>query len=355
MIDPVDKNFFKMAIGPDRIQRETSVDITARCPICGDSRYSKRKARLHLYQKNNVTLVNCFNECSVQNLTMNKFLKQFYPNLFQSYKDSKFSSNLSILRKNNSSEKLNNLKSDVNNFMNELKTLANFSENTECHKTFETDLVKPNILFNLETFFIKSPKVYDYLETRNLECDPTLGEFYLGKSINIDSKIYPIDNYIVIPLYCGDKWYGFYSRSLKEHKFFTYMPDKNNGFKLWNFYNLEPNKPVYVFEGIFDAMSARQSGIENVVACMGATPPLDLLKDLQTKHNSEIIFCLDNDRTGFINSIKYAKLNYKTVVWPDGLPKDCNDMLLKNINIKDIILNNTFKGIQAEIKLKRKL
>src|SRR5574344_2932009 len=86
-MDPIDIRFFKMAVGSDRIRQETPTDITARCPICGDSRISKSKARLHLYEKNGVTLVNCFNECSVQNLTMDKFLRNFYPSLHSSYKD----------------------------------------------------------------------------------------------------------------------------------------------------------------------------------------------------------------------------------------------------------------------------
>ena len=88
-MDSLDIRFFKMAVGGDRIKQETPTDITARCPICGDSKYSKSKARLHLYEKNGVTLVNCFNECSVNNITMERFLKDFYPALLPSYRDDK--------------------------------------------------------------------------------------------------------------------------------------------------------------------------------------------------------------------------------------------------------------------------
>ena len=77
MLDPIDIKFFKLAIGSGRVKSETSQDIAARCPICGDSKYSKNKARLHLYQKNDVTLVNCFNECSCQNISVYNFLKNY--------------------------------------------------------------------------------------------------------------------------------------------------------------------------------------------------------------------------------------------------------------------------------------
>ena len=36
-MDSLDIRFFKMAVGGDRIKQETPTDITARCPICGDS------------------------------------------------------------------------------------------------------------------------------------------------------------------------------------------------------------------------------------------------------------------------------------------------------------------------------
>ena len=70
-----DINYFKMAVGTDRIKHETLNDISVRCPICGDSKYSKNKARLHLYERNGITLVNCFNDCAVHNMSRFRFLK----------------------------------------------------------------------------------------------------------------------------------------------------------------------------------------------------------------------------------------------------------------------------------------
>ena len=36
--------FFKLAVGEDRIKKESPTEIVARCPVCGDSRKSQNKA-----------------------------------------------------------------------------------------------------------------------------------------------------------------------------------------------------------------------------------------------------------------------------------------------------------------------
>ena len=330
MLDPVDVRFFKMAVGQDRIKTESPSDIACRCPICGDSKYSKSKARLHLYENNGRALVNCFNECSCNNKTVYAFLRDYYPNLLEGYKQETFKS-----RFENISELNNKADFDLSIFEKPKETQLN-------------DLQKPTILFDLSKYFTKSDIIDKYVEKRGII--KYKHNFYLGKSIIIDNKKYPVDNFIIIPFYCGDKWYGFYSRSLTEHKFYTYIPDKNSGLKIWNLYNIDVNKPVYVFEGIFDALSAYESGITNVIACCGATPNLCVLKDL------DLVFCLDNDRTGKQNAMKYAKKGYKVLVYPDNMEfKDMNEMLLGKINIKELIDNNIYSSILAEVKIQRQL
>lgn len=319
-MNPIDVRYFKMAVGESRIKHETPTDITVRCPICGDSKKSRNKARMHLYMRNGKVLVNCFNECSCTNKTVYKFLKDYYPNLLENYKQETFG-----------------------NRIKEIKEL-DFSGGVGFELT-EEPKNKPKTLFDLSQYFEKSEKVYDYIESRGLEWSPTLGDVYLGKKITLNGKFYNIDDFIVIPLYCGDKWYGFYSRSMKEHRFQTFIIDE--GFKLWNFYNIDKSKTVYVFEGIFDALSVYNSGLTNVVACLGATPPLSLLEGL------DVVFCFDNDRTGHLNSIKYLKRGFKVLCYPENTKeKDMNEILKTGVNVKDLILNNQVSGILGEIKIK---
>ena len=78
MLDRVDIKYFKLAVGSN-IGRETDNDISARCPICGDSSKKKNSKRLHLYTKGDITNINCFNgDCQCQNKTVYSFLRDFF-------------------------------------------------------------------------------------------------------------------------------------------------------------------------------------------------------------------------------------------------------------------------------------
>ena len=66
MLSPIDIKYFKLAVG--NATKDSDTDIAVKCPICGDSKIHKNSKRLHLYQKNNITLVKCFNGgCEVNN------------------------------------------------------------------------------------------------------------------------------------------------------------------------------------------------------------------------------------------------------------------------------------------------
>ena len=122
----------------------------------------------------------------------------------------------------------------------------------------------------------------------------------------------------------------------------------NLGQALANYMNFE--RRGFLFEGIFDALAAYNSGLTNVVACLGATPPFELIKDL------DLVFCLDNDRTGYLNSVKYLKRGYKALYYPDSIKqKDMNDILNAGGNIKELILENQVSGILGEVKIKSRL
>lgn len=344
MLNPTDILYFKMAIGQDRIKSETPTDISARCPICGDSKYSKNKARLHLYEKNGKTFVNCFNECSCVNKTVLTFLRDYYPNLYDGYKREVFKDQLNFIKKsyNDTIEKADK---SVKKSLGSLLT-----ESFDQDKT-DTYSFKPLITFELDCFEDSPSEVRKYYNERGLDYkSDVFGKSFISRTkLIIDNKNYPLENFIIIPFYVDNKWYGFYSRSLTEHKFFTYMPEKNTGFKIWNLYNVNVNETVYVFEGIFDALSAFQNGIKNVIACCGATPPIDIIKSFK-----KVVFCLDNDKTGIVNSIKYLKEGYSVVNWQNKF-KDCNEMLKKGVDIKNEIEYNTVHDILGVVRLQSKL
>lgn len=336
MISNIDKKYFKLAVGESRIKHETPVDIAVRCPICGDSKYSKNKARLHLYEKNGETRVNCFNECRVHNRTVYGFLRDFYPALLENYRKETFGNNLKSLT--------------LDSIEFEMPDFEDHNESSESSES-RIEVQKPNVLFDLKGILGNTEKAHEYVKSRGLRWDSEqLGEIYIARdNITIDGKHFPIRGYIVIPFYCGSKMYGFYSRSLTEHKFFTYMPSANTDWKMWNFFNLDSNKTVYVFEGIFDALSAYNSGITNIIACCGAVPPLERLDGY------DVVMCLDNDQTGKKNSLKYLEKGYKVLYYGDIREKDMNDFLKSGGDVKKLIMNNVVSGIMGIVKIKSSL
>lgn len=330
MLSLLDVKYFKLAITSSKIKSESSNEIVCRCPVCGDSKKSHSKARLHLYEKNNLTFVNCFNgDCPVHNKTVYTFLRDFYPNLLSDYIREKRIKNLQFLNE-----------IDINEI-----------------KPFEKpkDLITQDLSYLFEDIELHSNAV-NYIKSRNVKYEKQFGQwFYANINLNIGGKNHNLSDSIVIPLYTPKyEMYGFYSRSIKYKHFSTYINEKNSGYKIWNWFFINKNEPVYIFEGIFDAITAINAGLKNSIACMGAMLPDDKLKEL--KHP---ILCLDNDKTGLNNTLKLVqKYNLDAFIMPDDYNvKDLNEFKNKyfNIDIKNLIKNNTFSGIYTIIVLRNRL
>jgi len=319
MIDYIDKKYFLLAVAGNPRKDISSNDIAVKCPICGDSKIHRNEKRLHLYEKNGKTKVHCFNgDCSVGNTNVYGFLKSFYPELFNAYKREKFNQNLSrsedVFEKFKAQQK-KVLTQDLSNYFQPL--------------TFDA---------------------IEYINKRGYTYNSNdFGTWYSGKNpLKIGERIYYLQDCLIIPLYYNNEMYGFYSRSIKDKKFYTYMNESNIGYKIWNWFNINKSEPCYIFEGIFDAISAWMCGLKNVIACMGASIPQERIDEL--KHP---IFCLDNDRTGLNNMLKYSK-KYSVIAWNNEY-KDCNEMLQHKIDVKQEIENNVYTGILAEVKIRAKL
>lgn len=335
MLDLVDIKYFKLAIpGP---YNESAVDIAVKCPICGDSKHKKNSKRLHLYEKGNTTLVHCFNgDCELNSQSnLYNFLKVYKPELLFNYKNEKFKGKINVSSSDDSDnlDYFNNLKLDLsyskeeNSSSIELKTID--LDDKVCSP--DIDILK-YLMFErgLSDIIIKSIKPKKGL--RN---------FSLG-----ETTFYIKDN-LIIPFYYGEKVYGFYSRSLKEKKFINFS--LNKGFNIFNFFNVNLNEPVYIFESIFDALSFKQLyNFENIIALNTLSISKEALKLIKYP-----VFCLDNDNPGIKEMLKYCRVeNSKFLIYPEDLKfKDFNEMLVKNFKF-DLRFES---GFNAMINLKKLL
>lgn len=358
MLDFVDIKYFKLAVpGP---YKESSLDIAVKCPICGDSKYKKSVKRLHLYEKQGVTLVHCFNgDCELNTqMGLSNFLKIYKPELLLPYKSENFKFKINSVESTvESKAEIETMKSCFDSGSNieskprdsNISNIFNISNNTsienkpsiESHPDHGFKFI--NLTSVLDT---NTSKQIEFLKSRGFNNDTiSFLDFYNGtKSFNLNGVYYGIKDYLVIPFSKDSSYYGFYARSLTEKRFINFTLNQNYG--VWNLFNVDLNKPVFIFEAILDALSFRQIyGTNQIIALNTSTIAKNVLDLIKYP-----FFCLDNDKVGIEKMIKYNSIqNSHFICYPNDLKqKDFNEMLQNNIKIELVFK----KGFNALLHLK---
>ena len=289
-----------------------------RCPICGDSKKHKNKARGYLYQVKTNTNFKCHN-CGAS-LSLNNFLKQIDSTLHKQY------------------------------------TLEKFKEGHAGGRNFVVE--EPKFEFKQPVFRkgLDLPKASDvtvakeYLEKRKL--DPS--KFYFTNKFkqwtNTQKKTFDTigrdESRIIIPMYDENRnLIGFQGRSLGPNsvKYITVMIN-DEAPKIYGLDTIETEKPIYILEGPFDSTL-----VENSVAMCGS----DI--DIGSFGWSDYIWVFDNEPRNreIVNRIsKSIDRGDKVVIWPHNLQqKDINDMFLSGHNVQSMVESNVYQGIEAKIKL----
>ena len=288
-----------------------------RCPICGDSKKHKNKARGYFYQVKTNTNFKCHNFGA--SLSLNNFLKQIDSTLHKQY------------------------------------TLEKFKEGHAGGRNFVVE--EPKFEFKQPVFRkgLDLPKASDvtvakeYLEKRKL--DPS--KFYFTNKFkqwtNTQKKTFDTigrdESRIIIPMYNEDKiLIGFQGRSLGPNsvKYITVMINEDAP-KIYGLDKVDNEKPIYIIEGPFDATL-----VQNSVAMCGS----DL--DIRSFGWSDYIYVYDNEPRNreIVNRIaKTIDRGDKVVIWPSSVEeKDINDMVLGGQNIMSVLESNTYSGLQAKVK-----
>lgn len=158
--------------------------------------------------------------------------------------------------------------------------------------------------------YLNNRSIFDYTNIK-----------YCKNDIYINGKFFNTSDMIIFPFKYSEKLvYGFVGRKLKEKDFVTYLPYKI--YNVYNWFKIDINKPVYIFEGIIDLLSIKNI---NGLACCCSDINSILLSRLK-----EPIMCLDNDATGLKKMKSYAKLynNLKFINYENFKYKDMNEALI---------------------------
>ena len=293
-----------------------------RCPLCGDSKKNKNKARGYLYQVKNNTNYKCHN-CGV-NISFNNFLKEIDNTTHKQYVFEKF--------KEGHTGK---------NFVVEKpeEVFKKLDSKPEFKKKVKMDL----------------PSAFDIHQSKNYLHSRAIfdGEFYYTPNFQEfvnELKPHSFENTkygevrIVIPLIKDNKLIGIQGRSLSYNpiKYITIMLD-DEAPKIYGLDNVRRDAPVYVTEGPFDSTficnSIAMCGADADVSSCGISDPVWIYDN--EPRNSEIVSRIE----------RTIDRGEKVVIWPSNLmEKDINDMVLAGHHAQRLVESNTYTGLEAKLK-----
>ena len=287
-----------------------------RCPICGDSKKHKNKARGYIYALKADMNFKCHN-CGASS-TFNNFLKTIDSTLHKQYILEKFKER-NVGKGSIIPEPEFNFKKPV--FRKKLD-LPRASEIPIATKYLETRKINPNLFYFTDQF-----------------------QKWTNTHKQTFNTIHRDESRVIIPLHDTEKnLIGFQGRSLGPNsvKYITVMLNEDAP-KIYGLDKIDETKPIYITEGPFDS-----TFVENSVAMCGS----DL--DIGSFGWSSYIWVFDNEPRNreIVERInRTISRGDQVIIWPKQVvEKDINDMALAGHDIMSILESNTYSGLKAKVK-----
>jgi len=286
-----------------------------RCPICGDSKKHKNKARGYLYSVKADINFRCHN-CG-SSMTFSNFLKSIDPVVHKQYVFERFKQ-------------------------------GNTGRGTVVEEpkfNFEAPQFKPKLDLPRAS---ENAAAKSYLEKRKLNPD----KFYYTDKFrawsNSQKQTFDSVKYdeprIIIPLFYKNTMVGFQGRSLgpSKVKYITVMIN-DDAPKIYGLDQIRGGAPVFVTEGPFDSTFIRNSiamcGSDSDVRKWGVSTPVWVYDN--EPRNSEIVRRIEDtiDR------------GEEVVIWPSNIhEKDINDMVLAGHDVQSVVELNVYHGLKAKLQ-----
>lgn len=284
---------------PEYIDKEDYIQF--RCNVCGDSQKSKSKKRAYILKREKPWKFYCHN-CQL-NTTAEKWLKEYYPMYFRNFIKEILINDKKQEDKPNTN--LNRPKKQIIEITDEEKKNTKFFVNIE--KMLDG----------------RFENAVDICIKRNISKD-----IYRKWFIATDGMY---KNRMIIPYYDNKgKIYYYQGRALYSWMIPKYLSRKDPNGKMnhiYNYYNIDNDKPVICFEGSIDSLFC-----ENAVGLTGLN-----IQDVWLKNIKHKYFILDKDKAGIKKSLQLLIAGEYVFLWSKfikdlALPKrekwDMNDVVV---------------------------
>lgn len=296
-----------------------------KCNICGDGKkYGNKRGHLRLYRSagNTYWTYKCFNEgdCKAAGAgnawSGESWLEYTAPHIYDEY-----ISDLLSETRNDNTEIVKNLEEKL--VIEHRQRKKEKEDKEQKSLEFFIPITDDNKLSKISIELCKKRFIPEEIWSKFFVALPGKGSVY--------------SNRMIIPFYDNnDEIYYWQARALlKDHnpKYLNRLSGKDEC--VYNIYNVDPEKPVFITEGPIDSMF-----IENSIATLG----LSISTKMQDVINSfkNPIYLLDGDNAGMSASNKLLQQGKKVFLWENfirdlKLPKrnkwDINDfMLFSNLN-----------------------
>ena len=319
-----------------RFKRVNSNLFNFRCPLCGDSKKDKLKARGYIMEKPVVGTVFYCHNCH-ESISFKNFIARLDSELSEQYIKERFLERNNPEQIEKKEEKPDISKIVVPQFMKgnsplkQLKKISQLDPEHPAKKYVQKRKIPAAVHYKL--FY--APKFKAWVTT------------IIPEKFNLESGDEPR---LIIPFLDKDgNLFGFQGRSFKPDgiRYITIMIDESKP-KVFGLDTVNEKGKIYVVEGPIDSMF-----MPNCVAMAGSS--VNLASAFPDKLKSDIVVVMDNEPRNkqIVDQIdKYIDEGYSVCIWPDEVAeKDINDMVLHGLDPEMIIVQNVRNGLMAKAAL----
>jgi hypothetical protein len=307
-----------------------------RCPLCGDSRKSKTKARGYILGKGGKFMYTCHN-CNVS-MPFGRFLEQVDPAAYEQYRRETF------LERVGTTERIVEPAPDISKFITPkfikytaLADLRKISQ-LELNHPARRYVVKRNIPPAMHSKLFYAPKFKTW--TNKLKPD----KFDLSKKDEPRLVIPFVDQ--------GGNLFGYQGRAFfdVEPRYITIILDEEKP-RVYGLDRIDLKQQVYVVEGPIDSMF-----LHNCLAMGGAHLDKTTTQIGLKPERTTVVYDNEPRNKDIVAAIEKAiDKGYNVCIWPEDIQfKDINDMInsgMTSHQIEQLIDSNTYRDLLAKMRL----